>query len=483
MWHKLNQILSLSGKKVSLMALLDAREKRAALQRECREKYGQTLLSVTLVAMGEVKKNRLFDYVFEKSLENLTALFTQLNLMPTASFIHSLVTGHEAIFVLPIEAALLKAHTIEIEDSLPIARLWDMDVIDAQGKLWSRTDLGFAPRQCLLCDEYAKICARSRQHSVEHILSAAQRLVAQHLWAEQVGEWAYQALVEEAMLTPKPSLVDSANSGSHRDMDLSTFQASALALRPFFIKFVELGMATCDLIESKLLPVLRPLGQQAEQAMLCATKGVNTHKGAIFAFGLVCAMVGRWFKQKLEKHSQSPLNLPSFSLASMAQVCEGVALCTKGICQEFSDYPANLPLTAGVRLFRQYGLKGARGEAEQGFPLIRKYFPAYFQSTNLPKQAITGEQWQHQRLILLLRLISENQDTNVVNRGGLEGLHFMQQQARWLLQQPQTQHDFSWLTTHLITFDHACIEKNLSAGGSADLLALSIFFSFLILER
>lgn len=482
MLNKLNQIFSLSGEKVSLMALLDAREKRAALQRECLDKYGQTLLSLTLVAVGEVKKNALFDYLFEKSLQKLTALFEQLNIIPLDSFIRPSVTGHEAIFVLPCDAELLKVQTIELEDSLPIARLWDIDVIDAQGKVWSRTELGFAPRQCLLCNENAKICARSRQHSVVHILCATQRLVVQHQWAEQVGESAYQALLEEARLTPKPSLVDSVNSGSHRDMDLSTFQASALALRSFFVKFVELGMATCDLTESDLLPLLRPLGQQAEQAMLCATKGVNTHKGAIFSFGLVCTMVGRWFAQQLDFSAQS-LTLPHFSWASMAQVCEGVALCTKGICQELSHYPTHLPVTAGVRLFRQHGLKGARGEAEQGFPLIRKYFPASFQQSILQKSTFTQEQWEHQLLILLLRLISENEDTNVVNRGGLEGLNFMQQHARWLLQQSQTHNDFSWLKAYLIAFDNACIEKNLSAGGSADLLALSIFFYFLIVER
>ncbi|MEB3475442.1 triphosphoribosyl-dephospho-CoA synthase CitG [Pasteurella multocida] len=482
MLNKLNQILSLSGKKITLLALLEARDNRAALQRECLDKYGKTLLSLTLVAVGEVKKNALFDAVFEKSLEKLTALFEQLNLAPIASFIRPLETGHEAIFVLPVDPILLKRSTIELEESLPLARLWDIDVIDAQGKVWSRTELGFAPRQCLLCDENAKICARSRQHSVAHILYATQRLVAQHQWAAQVGEWAYQALLEEARLTPKPSLVDSANSGSHRDMDLSTFQESAVALRPFLVKFVELGMATCDITESELLPRLRPLGQQAEQAMLHATLGVNAHKGAIFSFGLVCAMVGRWFAQQLDLSAQ-PLTLPHFSLESMAQVCEGVALCTKGICQELSHYPVHLPVTAGVRLFRQYGLKGARGEAEQGFPLIRKYFPASFQQSILQKSTFTQEQWEHQLLILLLRLISENEDTNVVNRGGLEGLNFMQQHARWLLQQSQTHNDFSWLKAYLIAFDNACIEKNLSAGGSADLLALSIFFYFLILER
>ncbi|ODS43475.1 holo-ACP synthase CitX [Pasteurella multocida] len=149
MLNKLNQILSLSGKKITLLALLEARDNRAALQRECLDKYGKTLLSLTLVAVGEVKKNALFDAVFEKSLEKLTALFEQLNLVPIASFIRPLETGHEAIFVLPVDPILLKRSTIELEESLPLARLWDIDVIDAQGKVWSRTELGFAPRQCL----------------------------------------------------------------------------------------------------------------------------------------------------------------------------------------------------------------------------------------------------------------------------------------------------------------------------------------------
>lgn len=483
MLNTFNQILSLSGRKISLTALLEARETRASLQRDCLEKYGQTLLSLTLVAVGEVKKNALFDYVFDKSLEKLTALFEQLNVIPTASFIRPLDTGHEAIFVLPLEPLVLKRHTMALEQRTPLARLWDIDVIDAQGKLWSRTALGEAPRQCLCCDEEAKGCARSRRHTVAQCLLATQRLVAQHFWAEQVGDWAYQALLEEVMLTPKPSLVDSANSGSHRDMDLSTFQDSALVLRPFFSKFVTLGMETATQAEDTLLPRLRPLGQQAEQAMLQATKGVNTHKGAIFSFGLVCAMVGRWFKQKLETDTQYPLNRPRFSLTSMTEVCEWVALCTKGISHELSHYPADLAPTAGVRLFRQYGFKGARGEAEQGFPLVRKYFSSCFQQTILQNSTLTCEQWEHQLLILLLGLMSENSDTNVVHRGGLDGLNFVQQQASWLLQQPQTHRDFSWLKAYLVAFDNACIEKKLSAGGSADLLALSIFFYFLILER
>ena len=99
---------SLEGQEVSLEQLLEGRENRANLQQQCLEQYGETILSLTLLAVGGVKKNVLLDFVFAKALGNLTALFDKLGVQPTAQFIRSLETGHEALFVLPIEANLLK---------------------------------------------------------------------------------------------------------------------------------------------------------------------------------------------------------------------------------------------------------------------------------------------------------------------------------------------------------------------------------------
>ena len=127
-----------------------------------------------------------------------------------------------------------------------------------------------------------------------------------------------------------------------------------------------------------------------------------------------------------------------------------------------------MPVTAGVRLFRKYGLTGARGEAESGFNLIQTLLPQFDEYHPLERE--------HRLLILLLHLMATNPDTNVVHRGGLDGLHFIRQTAQDLLADQHAVSDKAILTRALMKFDTACIERNLSSGGSADLLALAIFF-------
>lgn len=224
---------STDGTEISLEQLLTAREERSSLQQQLLTQYGQTLLCVTLTAVGGVKKNALLDYVFTKTLENLTALFMQLNITPTKEIIRPLATGHEAFFVLPIDGRALKAATIELEESIPLARLWDLDVFDAKGNLLSRADFALPPRACLVCGNEAKICARTRKHAVDEIVAEMQSRAQRHAVAEYIGEQVYSALVQEARLSPKPGLVDTVNNGSHKDMNLHTFEQSAVSLRPF----------------------------------------------------------------------------------------------------------------------------------------------------------------------------------------------------------------------------------------------------------
>lgn len=453
-FSKFRKTFSLKGQTISLEQLLDARESRANLQQQCLEQYGETLLSLTLLAVGGVKKNELLDEIFAKALENLTALFQTLGVKITAQFIRPLETGHEALFVLPIEATLLKQATVQLEDSSPLARLWDIDVIDCNGKLLSRADFNFPPRPCLVCDDNAKSCARSRKHSFDEIFAEMQRRVQAVDFAEEIAEFAYQALVSEARLSPKPGLVDSINNGSHRDMNLQTFEQSALALKPFFARFVLEGIKTADLPISQILAKVRPLGLQAEKAMLQATNNVNTHKGAIFAFGLVCTAIGRLYQQNSQTES-------------VDLICETVAQMTQGLCAELQNVAQNQPLTAGVQLFQQYGLTGARGEAESGFELVRQTLD-FLASVNV-------ESTEHQWLIALVYLMRFNPDTNVVHRGGMDGLVFVQQAAEKLLENQAVLLNESELKTELSQFDTECIAKNLSSGGSADLLALLIF--------
>ncbi|MCQ9120383.1 2-(5'-triphosphoribosyl)-3'-dephospho CoA synthase [Rodentibacter pneumotropicus] len=456
------QTFSIQGNRISLGALLNAREERALLQQQLLAKYQLPLLSVTLTAMGEVKKNPLLDYVFEKVLEKLTALFAQRKWIPSKKIVRALDSGHEAFFVLPVDAVELKRAMIELEDSTALARLWDLDVLDVKGRLLSRSDFNKSPRTCLICGENAKNCTRSRKHHIDEILLEMQHRTQAYYFAEQIGEKVYQALLQEARVSPKPGLVDSLTNGAHQDMNLQTFERSALALKPFFIDFVLKGMETAALPENQVLSYIRPLGLLAEQAMFQATHHTNTHKGAIFSFGLICAAIGR-----LAKLAHFRANELIFSIES---ICSLSAKFAQDLTKELEHYPDYLPITAGVRLYRKYGLTGARGEAENGFQQIQMLLPLLDEYHQLD--------WEHRLLIALLHLMAKNPDTNVVHRGGLEALQFVQQSAIDLLKNQSLVLDKTKLTQALLKFDSACIIRNLSPGGSADLLALSIFFLF-----
>lgn len=269
------------------------------------------------------------------------------------------------------------------------------------------------------------------------------------------SELAFRALLVEVNLTPKPGLVDRHNCGAHKDMALEDFYRSANAIRLFLPRFIQMGAAMASRPECETLKNLRPIGIECEAAMFRATAGVNTHKGSIFSLGLLCAAIGRL-------HQQQRATTP-------AAICETVAAFCLGITRRELQQN-NLQETAGQRLFRQSGLTGARGEAEAGYPLVlTRALPHYHsklaQGTN-PELAL---------LDTLLVLMAHNGDTNVASRGGSAGLSWLQQCAQKLprnggIQQPED-------LDHLYDFDAACITRNLSPGGSADLLIITWFLA------
>ncbi|KAA3668599.1 triphosphoribosyl-dephospho-CoA synthase CitG [Pectobacterium carotovorum] len=254
------------------------------------------------------------------------------------------------------------------------------------------------------------------------------------------------ALTMEVMLTPKPGLVDRANNGSHRDMDVALFQTSIQAIAPWFRHFSEAGYQHASIPLMQLLSQVRPIGIACEQAMLLATKGVNTHKGGIFAFGLLCSAAG-WLAGRGERVTQRSL------CDSVATMCHDVVRNELETCSGAA--------TAGEHLYQRHGLTGARGEAASGFNTVCQYaLPA------LQEAIAAGEDDETALLRTLLVLMAHNPDTNVVSRGGMDGLVFVQDYARRLLIGPLDRQA-------LREMDDALIARNLSPGGSADLLALT----------
>ncbi len=263
---------------------------------------------------------------------------------------------------------------------------------------------------------------------------------------ERIESLAYEALVFEARLSPKPGLVDAENSGAHADMDLSLLLKSAEVIQPYFLRFALRGANDCTLPPEGRLSAIRQDGLDAESAMFSATSGVNTHKGAIFLLGVLCYAAGR--------RSTSSTALAAEELARDA------ALVCRGVTRE-------LGASAG-RAFARYGAKGARGEAEAGYPGVTQIaLPAH--ESALKAGASETDAW----LIALLRLIEHLEDANVLSRCGETVALELRQAARTITDaHPVGGEAF---LAELRALDEQCRLWHASPGGAADLLACAKF--------
>ena len=402
---------------ITLQEVLCARDLRAASQRRLLAAYGLPLLGFTMNIAGPVKRSRLGDFAFREGLE---ALRRQLGGRVLHQEVTDRKTGLEALLVCSLPAEELKALAMDLESGSPAGRLCDMDVIAPDGGKLSRP----APRTCLVCGGPAAPCARSRAHGLPAVQEAAQALL-EDFAAQRLAELAVQALLEEVDQTPKPGLVDRNNRGAHRDMDRDLFHRSARSLLPYFRQAVTLGLERAD-----CMGPLQAAGLAAERVMLAETGGVNTHRGAVYAFGLILAAMGS-------------------RLARGGDVFAGAAALAE----------SGLPPAAGShgqRAQQRYGAPGARGEALAGFPHARHAWAALARPGG--------------RDAALLTLLAEVEDTNLLHRGGPEGLALVQSRARSILAASPPAYGEG-----LLDLDRACIARNLSPGGSADLLALALF--------
>lgn len=273
---------------------------------------------------------------------------------------------------------------------------------------------------------------------------------------QHFGDQAWQSLLDEVNLTPKPGLVDRCNNGAHQDMALDDFYRSAAAIRPWLPRFIACGFNAGSLAAGVWPADLRELGIACERDMFRATYGVNTHKGCVFALGVMCCALGRLLAQQ--------------RLPTQERLCRQVAhLCQGLVKRELQEDPSNE--TAGQRLFHLHGFGGARAEAESGFTTVLNVgLPAYRQARQV------GMDQQQSLLTVLLNLMRVNVDTNVVARGGLSALDWLQQRAAAFLDQGGlTQPD---AITRLQELDNQCIARRLSPGGSADLLVITRFLTY-----
>ena len=435
---------------VTVQDMMEARERRAEKQAVLLRSYAQTLLCFTMNIPGPEKDNRLFRRGFALGKRKLRQGFLRLDIKAVHEEENLAFTGCEAYYVLPLSPREAKALAADIEEASPAGRLFDLDVFRPDGSKVERQEIGLSGRKCLICDGDARVCARSRAHTAEELRAKTDRILLEELCAEEaetVARAASQSLLYEVLTTPKPGLVDCLNNGSHRDMDLFTFAASTAALHPYFAHCAKIGIRSAKETPAAVFDRIRLAGRMAEGVMLEATQGVNTHRGAVFSLGILCAAAGRLGTE--DWHAEALLDL-------CAEMTEGLTE------RDFHGLTSETARTFGEKLYLQYGITGVRGEAEQGYPLVRKYgYP------RLREALSAGKSINDAGCAALMAVMAHNTDTNVIHRSSPERQKKLLAEASELIREEP----YPSAET-LEALDQKLIGENISPGGSADLLAV-----------
>ena len=428
---------------VSLDELLLSRERRASIQREMLAAHNAPLISFTMNIPGPKKTSELIIRAFDLGVGIIYGEISGVKILSE----YKKYDKCGPVLILSVEADALKLKELftKIEDEHPIGRLFDIDVIASDGTHLSRGE----QRCCIVCGAAGRACSAGRLHPLEELVFVTDGMMRDYFLdadARRVGALAKSSLLSEVYTTPKPGLVDRENSGSHCDMSVADFELSASALEPYFEDCFKAGVNSDS---ASLFPTLRRLGLDAESKMYQATGGKNTHKGAIFTYGIIIGALG----------SLTGLTgrLPKID----ALLSESGRICHTFLEADLLGFNGK---TAGERAYIDRGVKGIRGEAMEGFPTLSNIaIPVYNSALG------AGKNKNDAGVITLLHLIANVYDTCLYKRGGDVGVVFAKEYARSVLASRNVDLD------EVREMDTEFTERNLSPGGCADLLALTYF--------
>ncbi|WP_167578040.1 triphosphoribosyl-dephospho-CoA synthase CitG [Ammoniphilus sp. YIM 78166] len=457
------------SKLLGIEDILNAKEKTAKIRQDLLEIYRVPVVSLSINMPGSSKYNEDTVQLIYNAMSQLRqqVKYVRMKLLEERTY-HSPV-GPTAFLAIEGEAVILKRIGISIEENQSYGRLLDIDVFDQEGKQVNRAVLELKERQCMVCHLPAVSCVRSQAHEPEEVLLSAKELITAYrsdktkTYPERVfriGNAAVEAILMEAACAPAPGLVDRINSGAHLDMDFYSFLKSSTAISSAMYRCALAGYQHRGK-PRELLPTLRRIGLDAEKEMLLATGGVNTHKGMIFIMGILSAA------------ASLVLQKPVREFMSQAISSEAAAICEGLVERELKVLHHSLPerkLTAGERFFLDFGITGIRGEMEAGLPSVHsKGLPLLREVRQ--KNGSINDALVH----ALIGLMSQTEDTTILNRHGMVTLIRVQEEAQSIMQ------DGGMLTElgrkRIKELDDKYSVQRISPGGSADLLAAAYFMN------
>ena len=321
-------------------------------------------------------------------------------------------------------------------------------------------------------DGNAVSASRVRKAMEEGDMNTIRQLVPPTTLPYIIAHLATQALQAELDTTPKPGLVDKDNNGAHRDMDYALMQLSINTLHPYFVRLAFLGFA--DTLPSHT--VIRDAGIEAEKAMLEATNGVNTHKGALFSMGL--AVVAAAYEEK-----KAAANKEVRGKEREEEYLSSLQLTIKALAASFPDTSGTHGSKAKQLSNGTTTIKGALDNAREGYEkLFAEWLPFY----NERRKSHDA----HALHKTLLRIMCDLDDTNVIYRTNVATAEEVKQEARALLASFEEAYaaedkekcasaiEDKCASAELLALkdmDRRYTERNISPGGAADMLSLTVF--------
>lgn len=304
--------------------------------------------------------------------------------------------------------------------------------------------------------------SRVRKAMMEGCLWDAIQLVPPTTIPYIIGHLASMALQAELDTTPKPGLVDRNDNGAHRDMDHALMQCSIQALHPYFVRLAQLGFADKQPCHDEIVNI----GIEAEREMFKATGGVNTHKGALFSIGLAAvALAGEAFCRITQAERCGTMAYNDVNSKQIQSLSNSIA----SLARLFPDTNG----THGSKAKANNILKGALDNAREGYTqLFKAWLPFYID------RIAEGDNYALHKT--LLRIMCDLDDTNIVYRTSMETMQEVKTEARQML---DTSRNIVNFEAALQAMNTDYIHRNISPGGSADMLSLVVFLSCIVRKQ
>ncbi|RDY26013.1 citrate lyase holo-[acyl-carrier protein] synthase [Romboutsia weinsteinii] len=360
-------------------------------------------------------------------------------------------------FLFNVDFVTIKKLMIDIEEKHILGRCVDIDVYTMKDDKVigiSRSHLYKKTRKCFICNLDAKICSRAQTHSVEDIKKYFEDIYSEYTDQEKkrtilsykISQMALKAMISEVSTYPSFGLVSPISQGSHKDMNYYTFLDSSIAITPYLKKMAEVAYTYQD--PKYIFDAIREVGKTCEEEMFIATENINTHKGMIFLMGITISAIA-----KASYHNYN-FNKANDIMKEMVE----------NILDDFKHLDKKEKLTHGEKLYIEHRFTGIRGQVKDGLSILFYNIVDKYKDCNLDKNSLYTQ--------ILIELMAIVEDSTIVYRHDIDTLNKVREDAKELL-------SIGGVFTEdgknkALSLEKEYIKKNISPGGCADLLAISI---------